>query len=70
VARAAQGYILPTHIAMAASAAGELDNAMARAREAFEFRDPFLIVGRYWPAFVRLLEDPRFTEILGRMGLK
>jgi tetratricopeptide (TPR) repeat protein len=70
VARAAQGYILPTHMAMAASAAGELDKAMAHAREAFEVRDPVLVVGRRWPTFVRLREDPRFTEILGRMGLK
>ena len=70
VARAAQGYILPTHMAMAASAAGESDKAAVHAREAFEVRDPFLVVGRHWPNFVRLREEPRFIEILARMGLE
>jgi TolB-like protein len=70
VARAAHEYIAPSYLAMAASAAGELDKAVTHAREAFEIRDPWLIVAKHWPNFARLREDPRFQEILVRMGLK
>ena len=68
VARAAQGYVLPSHLAIAASAAGELDKAVAHAREAYETRDPMLFTARYWPYFARLREDPRFLEILTSMA--
>jgi len=70
VARASQAYGQPSHLAIAASAAGELDKAVAHASEAFEIRDPMLIAAKYWPVFVRLREDPRFDEILVRMGWK
>jgi tetratricopeptide (TPR) repeat protein len=70
VARAKQGYMQPSHLAMAASAAGDLDKAVAHAREAFEIRDPMLIAAKYWPAFAWLREDPRFDEIFVRMGWK
>ena len=51
-----------------ATGAGDLDKAMEHAREAFEIHDPFLIVGKCIP-FAGLREDPRFHEILVRMGL-
>jgi eukaryotic-like serine/threonine-protein kinase len=70
VARAAQGYIPPSHLAIAASAAGETDKAVAHAREAFEIRDPMLVTAKYWPDFGRLREDPRFDNILVRMCWK
>jgi eukaryotic-like serine/threonine-protein kinase len=69
VARAAQGYVQPSQLAITASAAGEREKAIAHAREAFEIRDPMLFTARYWPDFGRLREDPRFHEILARMGL-
>ena len=69
VARLAGGYVQPTHLAIAASAAGELDLAVEYARQAFEIRDPMLMIARHWPDFGRLREDPRFQEVLARMGL-
>ena len=69
VARLAGGYVQPTHLAIAASAAGELDVAVEYVRQAFEIRDPMLMIARHWPDFGRLREDPRFQEVLGRMGL-
>ena len=59
----------PFPFAMAALAAGELDKAMEHTREAFEIHDPFLILGKCHPFAGRLREDPRFHEILARMGL-
>ena len=70
VARASHVYVQPGQLAMAASAAGETDKALAHAREAFEIRDPILVAAKYWPDFGRLREEPRFDEILARMGWK
>jgi serine/threonine protein kinase/tetratricopeptide (TPR) repeat protein len=70
VARSASSYIQPCHLAIAASAVGEMDKAVEHAREAFEIRDPMLMVARYWPDFARLREDSRFDQILFRIGPK
>jgi tetratricopeptide (TPR) repeat protein len=70
VARMTAAYIQPSHLAIAASAAGELDMAMRHAHEAFEIRDPMLMVARHWPDFGRLRGEPRFAEIFVKMGLK
>ena len=70
VARATGRYIQPSHLAIAASAAGELEKAVAHWREAFEIRDPFLMLARYWPHFARLREDPHFSQILSSVGLQ
>jgi serine/threonine protein kinase/Flp pilus assembly protein TadD len=70
VARAVYEYIQPSILAMAASAAGEKDKALAHAREAYEIRDPVLVLARHLPNYARLREDPRFAEILAGMGLK
>jgi serine/threonine-protein kinase len=70
LARAARGYIQPIQLAIAASAAGEPDKALAHMCEAYEIRDPTLLRAKYWPVFARLRENPRFDEILVGMGLK
>jgi serine/threonine-protein kinase len=68
-ARAASSYMQPTHMAIAASAAGAQDKALAYARQAYEARDPMVIVGKHWPDFARLRQDSCFDELLGSMGL-
>ncbi len=44
--------------------------AMRHAHEAFEIRDPMLMVARHWPDFGRLRRGPRFAEIFVKMGLE
>ena len=67
-ARASWEYVSPTLLATSAAAIGERDEAMRRAREAYEIHDPQLsTMGKHWPGTNRLREDPRFNEILARM---
>ena len=69
VARGTGKFIQPSHLAVAASACGEVDAALTYAHEAFATHDPMLIVAKHWPHFARLRKEPRFQEILGKMGL-
>ena len=70
VGRAAREYLQPSHLALAAFAAGELDQANAHLSEACAIRDPFVVLIRTWPDFATLRKDPRCEEILVRMGLQ
>jgi tetratricopeptide (TPR) repeat protein len=69
LARARREYVSPTHAAMTAAAAGELEKAMAHLFEAVEVRDPMVITVKYWPDVAPLRRHPRFGEILTRTGL-
>jgi len=69
MARARRDYVSPTHAAIAASAAGEPEKAMAHLLEAVERRDPMITTVKYWPDFARLRKHPRFQKILFRLGL-
>jgi adenylate cyclase len=68
--RAKREYVIPTMLAVAASAVGEQDKAMQYAEEALTIGDPLLITTMYYPTFARLCQDPRFLEILARRGWK
>jgi serine/threonine protein kinase len=68
-ARRAQEYVSSFSLAIAASSAGEIDCSFGHLREAVELRDPMLIRAKYAPELARLREDPRFKEVLARMGL-
>jgi tetratricopeptide (TPR) repeat protein len=68
-ARAAGGYVQPAQLSLAASAAGEIEQAIEYAKEGIAIRDPFFIVARNWPDFARLRQEHRFNEIVARMGL-
>jgi serine/threonine protein kinase/tetratricopeptide (TPR) repeat protein len=67
--RRALGYVPPLALAIAASAAGETDKVFDHLGEAVTLRDPGLIRAKYTPELARLREDPRFKEVLRRMGL-
>jgi TolB-like protein len=69
-ARATHGYVQPLYLAWAADGAGEMDKAFSHLYDAIEIRDPQLIVMNHLPRTSPLREDPRFDEILARMGLK
>ncbi|PYX97113.1 MAG: hypothetical protein DMG71_04050 [Acidobacteria bacterium] len=71
IARARRGYVQPTHLAIAAAAAGLQDDALRHAREAAEIRDPSrnqLAPMFYWPYTARLQADPRLGKILSEIG--
>jgi hypothetical protein len=46
-ARAASGYMQPTHMAITACAAGAVDDALRYAWQAYGTRDPMVVVGKY-----------------------
>lgn len=62
-------YVPPVNIAMAFAAVGETDRAIEYLQKGFEGRDPrmlFVKVERKWDG---IRADPRFQDILRRMGL-
>ena len=68
-ARTGREYVQPSMFALAALGAGLLDEAVALFSRAYEERDPLLtVVGRHWPDFAPLREDPRGQEIIAKMG--
>ena len=68
--REATEYLQPVMMAYAASAAGDMDQAVACADRAERERDPlFPLLARSWPEFEALRQDSRFREIVDRMHL-
>jgi serine/threonine-protein kinase len=68
--RRSREYIQPAMLATAAAAAGEMDRAIAFAREALQKRDPlFVMIARTWPEYQVLWTDPRFLEVVSGLGL-
>jgi serine/threonine-protein kinase len=66
--RAAQGYISNTHLAIAAEAAGNQEEAISFARRAWNEREPsFILWARHFPQFRTLRADPRFAALLREM---
>jgi serine/threonine protein kinase len=67
LARAKRQYIPPSLLAISAFAAGDRDDAMEHAREAYAVHDPNLITTKYYVTGKHLREDRRFNELLARM---
>ncbi len=66
LARSCRQYVPPAMLALAGSAAGRQDEALAHAREAYQIRDPHceFFLSRYIDFSRQLYGDPRFREIV------
>ena len=70
LARTARDYVQPVILALSAFAVGLKEEATALAQRSYEIRDPLLVVlGKHWPQFAGIREDPKFQEILKRLEL-
>ena len=67
--RSAREYVQPSMLAPAAAAVGDMDRAIAAARQALEQKDPlFVMLARTWPVYDQLRTDSRFLEIVSQLG--
>lgn len=69
LAAAEIGHIKPYFLGIAHAALGEYDDAFANFEKAFEEHDPWMIWWQTEPKLRRLADDPRYTDLLNRMGL-
>jgi DNA-binding winged helix-turn-helix (wHTH) protein/tetratricopeptide (TPR) repeat protein len=60
---------LASHRALVLAGLGDLDQALAELRRGSEERSRFVAFLGVWPAFDPLRSDPRFHELLKRLGL-
>ncbi len=67
-ARSSDRYVPPAIVAGVPAALGEKDQAMAWLEKAVEERDPWLTSLKVEPMYDSLRSDPRFVELLHRLG--
>jgi serine/threonine protein kinase/tetratricopeptide (TPR) repeat protein len=63
-------FVSSVDIAFVFAALGENDQAFARLEKAFRERDPYLLDVRTYHRFVPLRSDPRYADLLRRIGLE
>jgi tetratricopeptide (TPR) repeat protein len=68
--RAGQAYVPPSNLALVHLGLGEHDEALNRLGQAVEARDMLLTFLTVEPRWADLAGDPRFTALLGKVGLK
>ena len=64
-----RGFVSPAALAIVSGALGRKDEAFAWLAKAYEERDPHLTYLKVGPRFAPLRSDPRFADLLRRMGL-
>lgn len=64
-----QRYVSPLYIAMVFASLGEKDNAFAWLESAYADRAPWLVELGIEPVWDKLRPDPRFSDLLRRVGL-
>ena len=64
-----RAFVSPATIAIVSGALGEKDEAFTWLEKAYEVRDPTLTYLKVGPKFTPLRSDPRFQDLLRRMGL-
>jgi serine/threonine-protein kinase len=62
-------YVAPDSVAIIYAGLGERELAFAWLEKAFDERSSWLAFLKVEPAYDRLRDDPRFTDLLGRVGL-
>jgi serine/threonine-protein kinase len=68
--RATGGYVPPSNLALVHLGLGEYDEALDRLEEAVQARDLLLTFLTAEPRWAELAGHPRFTDLLGEVGLK
>ncbi len=68
--RRSEGYFPPTYIAFVYAALGEVDLAFEWLDRAYEERDIFITDLKVRPVLEGLRSDPRFTQLLRRVGFE
>jgi tetratricopeptide (TPR) repeat protein len=66
---AAGGAVTPAHLAFVYAALGDHDRAFAELNRAADQRSPALLWARVDPRLDALRDDPRFAELVARVGL-
>jgi serine/threonine-protein kinase len=69
VQRARTEYVQGSILAPLAAAVGKTDKAFALLEESYQERDARLAFIGVWPDYDPLREDPRFGDLMKRMGL-
>jgi hypothetical protein len=70
VLRTEREYIPPASIARLYACLGDKERAFQWLDKAYQVRDPFLVEIGVDPGFGSLRADPRYEDLLDRMGLK
>jgi hypothetical protein len=68
--RSKEEYVSPLAFAWIYIGLGEKDQAFEWLQKAYEARSPFLIRIKVVPFYDSLRSDPRFTELLKKVGLE
>ena len=68
-AQAKRRYVSPYFIAVIYSGLGQKDEAFAWLDKAYAEHHPYLTLLKVEPVFDRLRSDPRFAELMRRVGL-
>lgn len=63
-------YVEPMALARVYVGLGDMDRALVWLNRAYEVRDPELIQLGAWPIFDDLRSDPRFVDLLRRLGFQ
>jgi hypothetical protein len=67
--QARQKYVSPYFIALIYTGLGDKAQALAWLEKAYDQRHPYLILIKVEPVFDSLRSDPRFAELIRKVGL-
>ena len=63
-------FLRPYHLAMCHAILGEKEKAFARLEEIIEMKSDYIMILKTDPGLDNLRSDPRFSHLLGKVGLK